>query len=341
MGLMRRWSSVGHQAAKVIVILCGIAHRANANPQDEAAEAQALFRQGREAVQAGDCASAIPFFRKSHTVYPARGTLFNLAQCEAKVGQVVSAWKHFKELLAQLPPEDERVPATRRHIVELDRRMPKLIVEAEPSTRLLASVVLDRTVLPLDNLSVERLIEPGSHTLVARWTSGEAKRIVVNLAEGARVVVRLVSPGTQPASASASAQRSVLATPEATNNTRETSPLASSGALDSRRGLALIVCGVGLGAIGAGTVTGLMAISKKNELKETCPISSQCTQEGLDLAAQGEVLTTTSTVAFVVGLASVGASAALLLTMPRRPASAAVAVAVLPGGGGGVLRGRF
>jgi len=71
-----------------------------------------------------------------------------------------------------------------------------------------------------------------------------------------------------------------------------------------------------------GSVTGLVALLKRNSISDDCP-NDVCRP-----AAHGEVdtvnsLRTVSTVSFIVGVAGLGAGATLLLTAPRPPAAAA------------------
>src|SRR5687768_2981870 len=57
---------------------------AGAEPRDAAA-AEALFRQGRQAADAGDHAKACEKFKESNRLDPALGTVFNIADCEEKL----------------------------------------------------------------------------------------------------------------------------------------------------------------------------------------------------------------------------------------------------------------
>lgn len=59
---------------------------------DVAAEAKESFDSARTLRLQGDCASAIPLFRKAFELYPvALGSLRNLAECEEALGNLTSA----------------------------------------------------------------------------------------------------------------------------------------------------------------------------------------------------------------------------------------------------------
>src|SRR5258706_15138092 len=74
------------------------------SPPRDPATADALFRQGRQAMEAKNYADACQKFAESQKLDPAAGTAMNLATCEEKLGKLASAWQHWKEALDALPP---------------------------------------------------------------------------------------------------------------------------------------------------------------------------------------------------------------------------------------------
>src|ERR1700761_8656544 len=70
---------------------------------DSAAEAKELFGHARELRGHGDCAGAVPLFRKAYEMYPAGlGSLRNLAECEESLQKFASArhaWLDLKQAL--------------------------------------------------------------------------------------------------------------------------------------------------------------------------------------------------------------------------------------------------
>jgi hypothetical protein len=68
--------------------------RADAPP-----DAKDLFAKARERRLAGDCASALPLFRRTYQLYPAGlGSLRNIAECEDAVGHFASARRAWLDL---------------------------------------------------------------------------------------------------------------------------------------------------------------------------------------------------------------------------------------------------
>ncbi|WP_437924866.1 preprotein translocase subunit TatA [Sorangium sp. So ce291] len=319
-----------------LALLCAMSHAAAAQPNNpRAADAQALFEQGRAAVEARDCARAIPLFRKSQETYPARGTLFNLAQCEAELGRIASATQHYRELLTQLTPGDPRLPIAQQRLTELEPRLPRLVLELAQGAPAPAELLLDRAPLPQTSVGSELPVDPGDHVLVVRWADGRQTETRVSLPEGARKEVRLEPPPAAAAPPPAPVPDAAQA-PSPPPDAPATPP--SSG----RRTLAFAIGGVGAAALGVSLVTGGLALGTKGDLEEECPTPSRCSDDGMSLRSRGQTLTTASTVLGAVGLVGLGAGVVLLLTAPEQGStSVALTPAILPGGGGALLRSRF
>jgi hypothetical protein len=317
--------------AMALAFVTLVASPASAQQEGLKVRAQKLFQQGLAASDVGDCARAIPLFRRSQATFAARGTLLNLADCEAKLGQVASAWKHLKELIAQLAPGDPRLAVAQEKMTALEPRVPRLVIEAPSSGPSPTAILMDGDPLPNGSIGAELPVDPGDHVLTVTWPGSKTEETRVLLAEGARQVVRLVPPASQP-----------LAAPVAKPTTPPPLVADSQPSPSYRRPLGFVVGGIGIAAIGVGAVTGILAIGTKSDLEAECPDPLSCkTVEGRDLASKGETLTTTSTVTFVLGLAGLGGGIVLVLTSPDSPTSTALAPAALPGGGGAILRGRF
>ncbi|WP_437574922.1 tetratricopeptide repeat protein [Sorangium sp. So ce887] len=284
--------------------------------------------------EAHDCPRALPLFRQSQALYASRGNLYNLALCEREIGQVASAWRHFKELLPQLEPSDPRLPTTQQQLTDLEPRLPRLVVQLADGAPAPSEVLLDRAAMPQASLGSELPVDPGDHVLVARWVDGRQAEARVSVAEGVRKDVRLEPP---PAAAAPPPDR-VSDAPQAPSPPPDAPPLPASSA---RRTLAFVVGGVGVAALGGSFITGGLAIGAKGDLEKECPDPSRCSDEGMSISSRGQTLTTTSTVLGAIGLAGIGAGLVLLLTAPEQRTSIALAPAILPGGGGALLRSRF
>lgn len=332
--------------AGVLALAMLMTSAARAQPEDPKGRAQELFQQGLAAVDAGDCAQAIPLFQRSQATYPARGTLLNLAGCEAKLGKVASAWQHLKELVGQLEPSDPRLAVAREKMAALEPRIPRLVIEVAPGAPNPMTIALSGSPLPAGSLGADLPVDPGDHVLVVTWPGGATGETRVSLAEGVRQVVRLEPRSAQqrPAPAVSRPIPAPVANqlhPKPAAKPPGLQPNAPDSPPTDRRPLGFVIGGIGLAAVGVGAVTGILAIGVKSDLEETCPVPSACSQEGQGLASKGEALTTTGTITFLAGLAFIGGGIALVLTSPVSSKTTAFVPAALPGGGGAVFRGRF
>ncbi|MFO0757471.1 MAG: hypothetical protein U0359_13320 [Byssovorax sp.] len=105
--------------------------------------------------------------------------------------------------------------------------------------------------------------------------------------------------------------------------------------------------GVGLAGLGGAAITGVLLLGKKSEVDAACP-DKRCSAEGLRLKAEAEKtpLLPANTASWIIGLAGVGAGAALILTSlgddgPPKSARLSVVPIPLPDGGALSASGTF
>ena len=83
--------------------------------------------------------------------------------------------------------------------------------------------------------------------------------------------------------------------------------------------------------VGAGAVTGLLAMNKWNEVQQNCDlVNGSCTDAGLRASSAGDTLASVSTAAFIVGGASLAVGGYLLLTKKDAPATARLSATAGP-----------
>ena len=318
-----------------LAILCSVPAHALAQPAGGGVQAaQEQFKQGRDAFKVNDFERALTLFRKSQELYPATGTLLNLAICEARLGQLVAARRHFKEVVPQLIAGDPRLTLAKKELAALEPRVPHLRIELAPGAPEGAQVSLDAAPA---SLGVDVPADPGQHVVEVTAPGREPRRYEVKLAEGTNASLQ-VEPGTT---------LGVAAPPPPDE--------PPAGPMSSRRTLGFVIGGVGIAGLGVGAVTGILALGKKGDVEDACPDPDECTPAGVKLADSGRTLSIVSTVAFALGAAGAGVGAYLVLTGGdepddsastarglRRPGpTAKVSAGVLPGGGGLSVRGTF
>jgi hypothetical protein len=305
---------------------------AQAQPVDQAQEAQDLFVLGREKVKSGNCLDAIPLFEASIKAHTSRGASYNLALCEEETGRLTSAWTHFKELLPQLDDSDERQPDTKQRIAALEQRIARIRPALAAGTPAGAIVTLDGTELHAAQLGTDIAVDPGQHVVTVKVAGREDRRHDIPAAAGQQqdLTLEVGAPIVQPRPPG---PRESTTTPSGTPPPPPASRLLAPG---------LVAGGVGLAGLGVMTVTGILAIGKKGELEQECPPQTdRCTGAGMAMAREGKALTTTSTVAAAIGLVGIGAGVTLLVWPRRGSNTATLGPVVSASGGGVVLGGRF
>lgn len=308
---------------------------APARAGDPAAALEQL-KKGYELKTAGKCEEAIPHFVESHRLDPQAKTLLNLADCEERLGDLVSAQKHARDArqLAQDAGNTELLGIADERVSSIDKKMPRLTIRLAKDAPSDSVVSRDGTSLGAVSLGMALPINPGQHVVVVTAPGRSEKRFPVRLAEGAQTVID-VEPGPR---LSGSTSDRATSPPGGADGRADTSGLGT------RKLVALGLGGLGVVGVGVGSIFGLKAISGNSDSNANghCD-STGCDTIGKQLRNDARSDATVSTVAFVVGLAALGGGAALWLTEPK-PDAGRVGVsgyAVGRSGGSVVLIGRW
>jgi hypothetical protein len=183
--------------AGAALIVWAVAHVAPAAAQRAADEAEREYRLGYEALEAGDCSTALVHYRRSLELKPRPRTLFNIAACEEELGLEADAWRSYHAFLDLAEARDSKIVVKAKARIAALRAIlrGKLTVETSPAG---ASVLVDderrsRGVTPL-TLS----LEPGVHTIrVTMQDATPAERVVTIVPdEVASLSVALELPST-------------------------------------------------------------------------------------------------------------------------------------------------
>ena len=145
--------------------------------------AEALFRDGRQALKQGDYAKACQLFGKSYSLDPAPGTLMNIAECEERQGQLLVALQHFRQTAESLGPDDERLPIARARITALDQRLPHLVIRVQGLSEQTIIVLDDSGRVAAQLLEQPIPLMPGSHQVVVYEGALSLKKSI-DLVEG-------------------------------------------------------------------------------------------------------------------------------------------------------------
>jgi hypothetical protein len=277
---------------------------------NDAAAAEVLFTEGRKALDAKQYDEACRKFAESERLEPAVGTLMNLATCEEKLGKLASAWQHWKEAIALLRKDDDRVSFARGRVEELEKKLPRLTVVLEAGGD--ARVFRDEVELGPPSRGVGLPVDPGPHSITVRAPGRLASTVTVSIAEGEQKRVEVRAGAVDPA----------------------------AGAGTRSRTLGWVVGGVGVVGIGVGAATSVILSGKKSTVETECP-NNVCTPAGLDAANSGKSLLVVNAVAWAVGAVGLGVGAYLLLAPGPRPVTTGLAVSADSRGAGLSYRGSF
>ena len=297
--------------------------------------AEALFRAGREALAKGDHATACQRFEESNRLEPAVGTVFNLANCREKLGQLASAWQRYQEAVQKLPSGDERTKIASQRAAALEPRLPRLTLSLPPDAPAGTVIVKDGTELGSGSLGVPLPVDPGEHTLVVRAPGYMDERSQVTLAEAESraLMLTLGEPKSELPESREATSIGVVPPPTDTRG-------QDSGG-SAQRTLGYAVGAVGVVGLAVSLGTGAMVLSKKSTVEDEC-VDKRCTEEGIDAGDSGRTLSTISTVSFVAGMVGVGAGLVLVLTSDDgRGTATSVSAQPLYGGAALRLGGRF
>lgn len=283
------------------VLALGLTLPAAAQSADRAA-ADALFREGRAAAEAGQHEKACAKFRESNRLDPAPGTVLNIADCEEKMGRLATAWALYSEVTERLPASDDRHTVAKERAAALAKRVPKLSVRLAEGAPEGARVVRDGTALGTAALDTALPVDPGAHVIVVEAPGHERSSTRISIAEGEQKSVTVSVGAAKPGS------------------THGAAPKGSS----SKQTWGWVLGGVGVVGVGIGAVTGVMVLGKKSTVDDNCDADKRCNQTGLDAAESGRTLGTVSGASFIVGGVALAAGAYLLLTTDseKRPETA-------------------
>jgi hypothetical protein len=299
----------------------------------DATAAQALFDEAKGLMKSGRYEEACRKLEESQRLDPGGGTLVALALCYEAQGRLGSAWTEWNLALsdARGAHRADREAMAAEHVRALDKRMPRLRIVV-PARAGPLEVRRDGVPVPDALWGTPVPTDPGEHRLEAHapgkqaWTSTVVVRAEPAVVE---VTVPALQDEAQPVAPPAAPPETTVgapavlppstsgslatAPPPATPPGAAPQPSSPSGG-SSATTWALVVGGVGVASLVAGSAFGLVASSKWNDAHAVCP-RNVCTDpaavaEGKDAAQAADG----STTFFVVGGVAAVVTVVLLVT---------------------------
>lgn len=327
-------STLRHVVAALLVVTSTVgATRSEAQESSPSSHdrerARQLVYEGRQHKDRGDTTQAITSFQKAHMIMGVPTTALELARAQIAARKLVAARGTLEEML-KAPSKSSDPPAFAKARAEARALLDAFALSIGTVTVIattraggppsgVSKLTVDGDSLMLDKLGAPIDVDPGSHEVVVIANNTE-RRETVRVGEGGSETVRLTfERETSPVVTSdTSTKRWTPATsiPPQLPKTR-TNPLTYVGAV------------VGVLAVGAGAVTGGLALSTRSAVGSRC--SGSCPKDVLDDIERGQMLGTVSTAAF----ATAGVAAVVMvygLLQPRRTVEKTIAAAFGPQG---------
>jgi hypothetical protein len=291
---------------------------------DAVADGKELFARGRQLRLAGDCADAVPVFRKAYDLYPAGlGSLRNIAECDESLGRFAAAKRSWLDLKHALAERDEpKYAGWRQDATEaanrLAERVATLIIDLRvaPATSDMASdveVTLNGETLAPGLIGTPLERDPGRYVIRATGRRVQsASEVTIDLLANEHRRVPLP----------------VVLTPEPIR------ALETSEIDRLRRPAAWAAIGIGTAAlIGAGLSWAVRQSALDSLTRECGPMIGpkiQCEPSKMatvqPIQSSGQTATTIANVLVAVGIAGIAGGTVLLATAPSSPMQAALLV---------------
>jgi hypothetical protein len=293
-------------------------------------DAKDLFAQARGLRLQGQCASALPLFRRAYEVYPAGlGSLRNIAECEEDLGHFASARRAWLDLQRALSAnnqtkyegwdQDAALAAARLapKLATLTIEVHAVTESGKPAQATGIQVSVNGEPLTPDAVNKPLDRDPGQYVVRAEGVAGGvARQRVVDLAagEGKQVVLDVVVPAPPDPDATAS---------------RPTRPPTATW----------IAMGIGAASLVGAGVAALERQSALDDLNAACGSTPACPRAQTDptvrsnvpgIEQSGHAATTWVNVLAIVGVIGLSSGVVLYATARSRPPRTGLLIS--PGG---------
>jgi hypothetical protein len=272
------------------------------------ATARTLAQEGYDALRAERYSIAADRFKRADALVHAPTLLRDLARAQVGLGRLLDARQTYGQIIREgVPPKSPAswplaVADAKREIAALEPRLASLTISVTGPAQ--ASVTVDGEPLAASSLGEVRRVDPGRYALRATAAGYRAIEKTVALAEGETLRVALELEKEPP-----------MAPPPVVTVAR---PVAPEPVKDPAWRKPALVSAFALGGAGivVGSVTGIMAMTKHNQLVTDCP-ERKCGPDQESNYDDFHTLGTVSTIGFVAGGVGLGTGLVLLLLKPR------------------------
>lgn len=267
------------------------------------AAARDLARDGIKLAQEGKCEEALNPLSRAEALYHAPTILTWIGQCQIEMGRLVEGTETLNRVVREKTADDapeafKQAKERAGSLIESTRpKIAKLTINVEPKDAPELVIRINERAVSSALIGAARPSDPGKLRISASAPGYEEVIREIVLGPGAVDTIEL--------------QLKAL---ESSNTADEvvTPPASSQPTQESATWVGWSIVGLGGALVGAGGVTGYLAISKKNQLD--CPTSSTCPSSETDDLKSARLQALLSTVFFGTGAAALTTGIVLLVT---------------------------
>ena len=305
------------------------------------------MNEGDRLFAAKDYAGALKAYGGAHDIMGVPTTGIELAKAQEQLGQLVEARDTLLQVTRYPKRSDEPKVFTRARddaalrAVTLAARIPSIVVTVSgPPQGAAVSVTIDGVAIPPAAVSLPRKVNPGRHAILASSPGFVEARQVLMVAERETGQANLTLQAGS-AAVPAGPATPVPAAPIVAVRAEQPPPAATQSSSSSST---LMIFGFGLGAAGviAGSITGLLAMSKKTDAEKLCT-NNLCPESSRSDIDGSKTMGNISTISFAVGAIGAGLGVYTLLapSKPKESAQAHTRFEPVVGLGSLGVRGEF
>ena len=283
----------------------------SASAQDREVDAERLFREGQKLLEERRFGEACPKFEAAYNKDHSLGTLINLAFCHKEQGAIWYAWLEFREAevkATELNRPDRRDFAKQR-LAELEKQLPKVIVDNPQKIPLTDVLVEDRKVWEAERGAVFAA-EVGQRRFIFKAKGKKNGALLINITKSDKVQ-HVAVPDMEDGSDEPPKPDGPVDTPKA-----EAPAAAPPSDGSTQRTIGWVSLGVGGVAAIVGAIEGISTLSSPCAGGKLCPPEDH---------GSANTSATIADVAFIAAGLGVAAGIALIATAPSAAPSQAPA----------------
>lgn len=285
----------------------GAAH-AQAPSSADRATARTLAQEGYEALRDHDYTQALDRFSRANQLVRAPTLQRDLARAQVGLGRLVDAHETYSLILREgvsdeaPPPWRKALEDAKAELAALSPRLPWITITVSGPAH--PRVTIDGAPIPESSLGVKRAADPGRHELRALAPGYYTARKVITLKEGETVNIAFDLEDAPPDAAPKSEEEA------------GTVSVATVKDPPWRKPVTIGAFALGGAGIVLGGVTGILAMTKHNQLSTDCGNRS-CGPAEKGTLESYHTLGMVSTIGFVTGGVATAAGVVLLLVKPQ------------------------